>query len=101
MCPKKCQTKVNVAHNELNERASWRILSGVHSLPPDKGSRLSRGVVGVGRGANSFVAEGKVRLTNCQATHFAVFIFILPAAMQGAEVERRGRGWESVEKTRN
>lgn len=36
--------------------------------------------------------ESKVRLTNCQATHFAVFIFVFSDAMQGAGEGGAGGG---------
>lgn len=36
--------------------------------------------------------ESKVRLTNCQATHFAVFIFVLSDATQGAGEGGAGGG---------
>lgn len=82
----------NVAHNELNERVSLTHSVGSATSLPFLIKRVTPVVAeGLGRGANSFVAGSKVRLTNCQAMHFAVFIFILPDAMQGAG----GEGVES------
>lgn len=71
--------------NSTNEQ-NWRI-----QCPPIKG-HATEGWGERGRGANSFVAESKVRLTNCQATHFAVFIFVLSDATQGAGEREAGGG---------